>query len=474
MKHSIKPMLMSALCAAVLAACAVGASAQTTASAAQPVTSVLTSDAAQLATPFPQVLAMVLSQDPQVRGAREALNVSLAALKQTRSRLFPTAGVTTDFGRARETSQGTPFDQRTNRTEAFLRWNLFNGFNDTNQITATAHERLASVADLQRTLDDVCQRTVEAYFDWLRLQQQLDWAEQRVVEVAVLSDRVQRQFAGGKVSEGDAQLAASALIDAQFARDSLVAERDTARNKVETLAGAPLGLPQPWAMPAEAALQARVDLSIDEALAKARQGNGQWRAAQERAEAARIRIGRVAPDYLPKLELDLRRRMNDKADPQLNPTTDRAWSLQLSYAIPLGGEIGARREELQARAQGALADVDRVEQSVRGELAAARFRGLQAQAAQEPVARQVRYLQEVVRTSEIQFEAGRRSLLQLIQLRDQRFVAEQRSADNAYRVLNAQSQWLATSGTLATTLGVAVPEDVRSPVQAEGQRTGVR
>ena len=324
---------------------------------------------------------------------------------------------------------------------------------------------MAAVADLQRALDDVCQRTVEAYFDWLRLRQQLDWADQRVNEVAVLSDRVQRQFAGGKVSEGDAQLAASSLIDAEFARNSLRAELDTARVRTEVLAGLPLSRPLPWALPPSAGLEAGFGMLMEDAVAQARLGNGQWRAALERADAARARVGSIAPDYLPKLNLDLRRRLSDRTDPVNNPTTGRSWAVQLTYEVPLGGAIGARQDELAARANGALAEADRVEQSVRGDLAAARFRSVQTREALAPVERQVRYLQEVVRTSEIQYEAGRRSLLQLIQLRDQRYNVEQRSADNSYRMLISQSRWLATSGTLATTLGVAVPEDVRRPIK---------
>lgn len=468
MKSSTKFCVRSTLCAAMFAAFAV---ASAPAFAADPGASAGgpgATSAAQLTSPFPHVLSLVLSQDPQVRSAREALNVSAAELRQARSRLFPSAGVTTNVGRSDQTSLGQGYQQRNNRTEAFLRWNLFSGFNDANQISASDHERLAAVADLQRALDDACQRTLEAYFDWLRLQQQLDRAEQRVLEVTTLADRMQRQFAGGKVSEGDAQLAASALIDAQFARDTLLAERAIARAKVETLAGAPLGLPEPWGLPAVSSLDAR-DLALDEAVAQARLGNGQWRAAQERAEAARIRIGRVAPDYLPKLDLDLRRSLNDRSNPPISPTTNHAWAVQLSYQIPLGGEIGARRDELSARSRIALAEIDRAEQAVRTELATARHRSAQAQASLESVALQVRYLQDVVRTSEMQFEAGRRSLLQLIQLRDQRFNAEQRSADNAYRMLTAQSQWLATSGALAIALGVAVPEDMQRAVQAEGQ-----
>ena len=428
-------------------------------------TSFASTEPVPAASPLPEVLALVLSRDPQVRSAREALNVALAGLAQVRSRLFPSIGLSSSYGQSRETSLGEPLTRHNSRTEGFLRWNLFNGLADQTLIDAGDHERLAAVADLQRALDEACERTVEAYFDWLRLLRQSERAERRVIEIGKLNDRVQKQWAGGKATEGDAQLAASALIDARFTRDMLAADRESARVKIETLAGTRLGAPQDWALPNAASIESRFELPLDDVLAQARAGNGQWRAAEERAVAARTRVGIVAPDYLPKLDLDLRKRLSDRTNPQVDPVQRNSWTVQLTYEIPLGGEIGAKRDELAARAYGALADAERVGQSVRADLATARYRAQQARTAQEPVERQVRYLDDVVRTGEIQFEAGRRSLLQLIQLRDQRFIAEQRSADNAYRMLTAQSQWLALGGTLATTLGVTVPEDPRRRIE---------
>lgn len=428
--------------------------------------------------PFPEVLALVMARDPQVRSAREAFNALIAQAGQAKSRLFPRIGLSTNYGRSQEVSQGALFNRSSNRSEGYLRWNLFNGLADRTQIDATDRERLAAIADLQRALDDACQRSIEAYFDWLRLTRQSERSASRVAQVGALAARVQQQWAGGKVTEGDAQLAASSLIDAQFAHETLVADREAARARIETLAGAPLGQPMPWALPADAATApglaaggaAGVDLPLDEALAQARQGNGQWRAAEERAEAARLRVGVVPADYLPKLDLDVRRRLADHTAPALDPSQRGSWTVQLSYEIPLGGEIGYKRDELHARAQTALAEAARVGQSVRSDLAATRFRAQQARAALEPLQRQIGYLQDVVRTSELQYDAGRRSLLQLIQLRDQRFTAEQRRADNDYRLLSAQSQWLALSGTLARTLGIAVPQDVAQPVAAAALR----
>lgn len=424
--------------------------------------------------PFPEVLALVMARDPQVRSAREALNALIAQAGQARSRLFPRIGLSTNYGRSQEVSQGALFNRSSNRSEAYLRWNLFNGLADRTQIDATDRERLAAIADLQRSLDDACQRSIEAYFDWLRLARQSTHSALRVEQVGMLAARVRQQWEGGKATEGDAELAASSLIDAQFAHETIVADREAARAKIETLAGTRLGQPMPWALPADAAatpgFAAGFDLPLDDALAQARQGNGQWRAAEERAEAARLRVGAVPADYLPKLDLDLRRRLADHTAPTFDPSQRGSWTLQLTYEIPLGGEIGYKRDELRARAQTALADAERVGQSVRSDLAAARFRAQQARAALEPLQRQTGYLQDVVRTSELQYDAGRRSLLQLIQLRDQRFTAEQRSAENDYRLLSAQSQWLALSGALAQTLGIAVPQDVAQPVAAAALR----
>ncbi|CAN5478270.1 hypothetical protein BH11PSE9_BH11PSE9_26210 [soil metagenome] len=427
-------------------------------------------DTTPAASPFPEVLALVTSRDPQVRSAREALNALIAQAGQAQSRLFPRIGLSTNYGRSQESSLGLPFSRSTNRTEAYLRWNLFNGLADKTTIDATDRERLAAIADLQRAIDEACQRSIEAYFDWLRLSRQSERSALRVTQIGALAERVRQQWVGGKATEGDSQLAASALIDAQFAHETLVADREAARVKIETLAGTRLGLPLPWALPTDAAVTAGFELPLDDALAQARLGNGQWRAAEERAEAARLRLGVVPADYLPKLDLDVRRRVADHTAPALDPAQRGSWSLQLTYEIPLGGEIGYRRDELRAKAQAALADADRVGQGVRSDLAATRFRAQQARAALEPLQRQTGYLQDVVRTSELQYDAGRRSLLQLIQLRDQRFTVEQRSADNDYRLLSAQSQWLALSGALAQALGIAVPQDVAQPVAAAARR----
>ena len=68
--------------------------------------------------------------------------------------------------------------------------------------------------------------------------------------------------------------------------------------------------------------------------------------------------------------------------------------------------------------------------------------------------RQAAQYTSLVRAGELQFEAGRRSVSQLIQLRDSRFNVEQRRSEQAQRLLAAQLKLLALQGRLLPALGL--------------------
>jgi len=59
-----------------------------------------------------------------------------------------------------------------------------------------------------------------------------------------------------------------------------------------------------------------------------------------------------------------------------------------------------------------------------------------------------------VRAGELQFDAGRRSLQQLIQLRDSRQAIAQRHADQVHRLLAARMRQAALTGNLLPALGL--------------------
>jgi outer membrane protein TolC len=130
------------------------------------------------------------------------------------------------------------------------------------------------------------------------------------------------------------------------------------------------------------------------------------------------------------------------------------WSLGISLDIPLGGENFARRDESSSRAAQADAEVTRFDQNARTEFEALGPRIDNARRALVNLAEQEKKMALLMRGSSIQFEAGRRSLQQIIQGRDSYFNLQQRRLEQHHRLLLAQMRQLALSGRLLEVFGV--------------------
>lgn len=394
----------------------------------------------------------VLAHDPALRAAREGVAVASAEGVQARSRLWPNAGLSASHGKSRDKDLGLEVDRTRRQSDAYLRWNVFNGLSDRNNIAASERELTAAEEELQRAHADACERAAEAFVDVLRLQDIAQRAARRREEVDGLVGKVGAQVKQGKASEADGQHAVASLIDATVTQENAVADLEAARARLRTLLGeAPFGalvetMPPTFAQD----LPALPDLWD-----RARTGNAQWRAAIARAEAARERIGIIAPEYLPKVDLEVRKNLTNHVSPASSSSeTQRGWTIGLSYDIPLGGEAGGRRDEARHRAAAAEAEAQRVADSVRIDLTASQQRLLQSGAAVPQLDEQIRNLEGVVRAHELQWDSGRRSLMQLIDVRDSRYAAEQRAADNRYRWLTSRLRLLVLTGMLPETLGI--------------------
>lgn len=400
-----------------------------------------------------EALAQALAHDPQVAGARALVATADAQGRQARSRLWPTAGLSANYGRGKDMDAARDLDRTTDRSEAFLRWNLFNGLEDSRAIDAQQLAQIGAQAELLRALDEACERVASAYFELLRQQQLAVHAEQRLAEVEALVRRVERQTELGKGAQADAQLAAASRIDARLALDTVQSSQRAAQVQLQVLLGAPVGhaLRVQDAAPPPADIQQ----TLDAWQAQAQQQNGQWLAAAARMAEAQARISTVAPEYLPRVDLDLRRRLYDRTEPAATTAQRRGWSVGLTYEVPLGGAPGARRDEARARADAAEAELRRVRDTVQADLGVARQQALQADRAAPQLTRQRDHWEAVVRASELQYDAGRRSLMQLVDQHDRRFAVQQRDVDNAWQRAIAHLRLRRLGGDLAEWFGVA-------------------
>lgn len=439
---------------------AVSAAVFSAAAGAAPAASSDAEPAAQASTllRFTEALQLALQRDGDLQSARAAVRAAQAQVDQLRSRFFPSAGVQYEQGRRVTEEGGTPFDRHLRSTEGFVRWNVYNGGADKTQLDAATLELQAVQADARQALEDACERVAKAYIELQRQQALLQAARRRHAELVDLVERVGRQVAAGKSPSSDGDLAQSSLIDAQLSVASSQADLLAAQAQLSVLTGQAGALraedTPPGATPWPPGLALAPEAPLEDWWALALRGNAGAQAAAVRREAARARVPLIASEYLPKADLTLSKTLSDRTVPVESTQSRRSWTLAVSYEVPLGGGGTARREEARARAEAAQSQAWRSEQAVRGELGVVRQQALQSAQALPAVGRQREHLEATVRASDLQYQAGRRSLLQLIDQRDRRFNTEQRQVDAAWRLRQSLLRMSVLTGSLASLLGV--------------------
>lgn len=409
---------------------------------------------------LPALLARILPADPQVRSARALADAAAERRQQTQSRLWPTVGLNVNLGGAAETELGRPVNRSTDRMEASMRWNLYNAGNDAAELRAATLDMQAAQEELRRAQEEASTRIAEAYLDLLRLESLLPKALERLQAVQALARQVRLQAEIGKLSNADASQAEASELDAEIIYQELVADHAGARRRLAVMSGAdsvdkvpavlPVVLPPPsLESPAPAMLLTA--------------GPGQVAAAQERARAARERVRPLSSLAAPRIDFELRQRLRDKTSPQVTTEQQHSWGVVARWDFPVGGELQSRQAEARLRAEAAESEAQRIANTLSAELATLGPRIAETANTITRLERQIEQYNALVRAGELQFEAGRRTVAQLIQLRESRFLAEQRRAEQVHRHLTARLRQLSLNGALLPALGL--PETVSVPLR---------
>lgn len=407
---------------------------------------------------LPLLLAQALPRDPQVQGAQAVLAVAQARYRQARSRLFPNLGLQAENGRSTDLDGRFTVERQTRQVEATLRWNIYRGGADQGDIAASEFEVAAAEADLRRAKEESAERLAEAYFDLLRLARTRDHAGARLAEVVQLVAQVARQSEAGKLSDLDLQQAQNAQLEAELAQEALDSDYRSAQIKLRLLAGVELpGELTDFSFEINAGRNPVSNTAHNPVSNTAHNvaHNAALMSAQARSAAARLRVRNLAETLAPKVDLDVRHLLNNHTTPPQSTVQQHGWSVGVSWDWPLGGENLARRDETLARADQAEAEIGRAELTARAELEALNPRIANLQRSLLNLAEQEQKMALLVRGNAIQFEAGRRSLQQIIQSRDSYFSLQQRRVEQHHRLLLAQMRQLALSGQLLQSLGLA-------------------
>ncbi|MDP2833729.1 MAG: TolC family protein [Pseudomonadota bacterium] len=200
-----------------------------------------------LAAPLPAVVEQVLQRHPDIRSSQALLDATDAQIRQTRSDFFPTFGLNYRQSDARDSQSGVSIDRNTQRGNAVLRWNLFNGRADTHRLRSVGLNREAAVADLDDAHERIALEVTEAYAELVRLRQRLDLAEVLIKEYEALHVSVKKRVDAGRVSPADLDQIQSDLIRIRTQQSQLRGQLGGAEYRYRLLTGLPpANLSSPW------------------------------------------------------------------------------------------------------------------------------------------------------------------------------------------------------------------------------------
>ncbi len=401
------------------------------------------------AAPLPEVLARVLEANPDVRSSAALLRAADAAVWQARSEFLPTVGVQQTHSSSRDRPAGatTYGDTRTQRREAFLRWALFNGYSDYYGHRAAEYSQEAAESDLAEARESVALRLTEIYLEVLRLTEQLQLAQAYVEDLRRLIADVELRAEAGRIPPVEVDQAKSQLIGAENELSQQRTQLAAAKNAFRQILGsAPVDLRVPKLT------ETLANESLDDLLARAEGNSPRLKAARQRVAAKDAEVGAATAGFLPRLSLETRKRLS--AAPSTTLLSDQAQSetLQLSLEIPLGGKNFSRRTELVEKKAAAQAEADAKVLQLRTDLGDAHSNLREARYMAPLLKEKALASYKVVSAYRLQFDAGRRTLLDLLNVREALYQSLSLRNNNRHGRLVATARLERLLGTLTQTL----------------------
>ena len=396
---------------------------------------------------LPAVVDKVLLQQPSVRSAQALLRAADAQITQVRSDFLPSLGLTYRNSDARDETQGQPLNRNIRRSDASLRWNIFNGGADTNRLRSIGLARDAADADLDEVLERVAYDITENYADVVRLRQTMDSLNATIARQERVEANVARRVEAGRIPSAELDLMHVRLIQSRTLLGQLRAQLGTAEYRYRLLTGqAPEGLVAPAIQPADK------DGDIDGLVKRIHERNPRLRAALQRTAARQADIGVARGSFFPAVDLSYSKRLDNTTIPVPVSDSDRSAQVQVSIDIPLGGKNIGRHTEAVERHQAAQADADDLLLKVSKEITDLYRQFAEAREIAPLMEERVVAAQRVAAAYELHFEAGRRSLNDLSITQEDLFNAQRALIENRAQQTTLQAQLLGFAGELREAL----------------------
>lgn len=332
---------------------------------------------------------------------------------------------------------------------------LFDGFFTKNEVARQKATLQAASFRVLAAAEDVGLRATQTYLDVLRRQEQVALAKDNLEAHQRVYDQIRMRSERGVGRTADTDQAAGRLA---LARANLEAQQGNLRDAEIAYVRVVGEMPAELALPTVPADKMPADLPG--LVGEARETHPTLLSAVADIDATTAQHEQARSNDFPRFDLELGASHNDNIDGVRGADEDLIAMVRMNYNIYRGGADLARKRSTAHRITEAKNIRDRAEDQVIEEASLSWNDYLTAQTRLE-LLRLHADSANATRTAYLkQFNIGQRTLLDLLDTENERFVAESNYIDGKYRLMYAHYRIFGSKGQLLGTLGVTPPEFV--------------
>lgn len=329
---------------------------------------------------------------------------------------------------------------------------LFDGYNASSEVDRQENRVRSAAHRVRETAELVALDATEAYLNVLRSRQLFEAARDNLAAHRALQSDISRRAEGGAGTEGDVHQAEARVSQAEATLAQIEGDLRDAEARYNSVVGHfPDNLTRPQ-VPQEL-MPTTVDAAVEAALHESPTVD----ISESDVRVAKAELTQTQSTMYPQLTIE-GSALRAKDQDGLRTTRDQVGAgVVMRWNLYRGGADMARKREFEARqaeAESTLARTNReIEQRVRQAWAAREA----ARSRAEHFARQVSANQLVLEAYKKQFDAGERTLLDVLDAQNELFVSNSSMLTSYYTAMFGDYQVLAERGALLASLGVSQP-----------------
>ena len=406
------------------------------------------------AMPLDEAVRLAVATNPKIEAAEATYRATEETLKQAMGRLMPEINLRMEYGKQKiDRPQGLGPDvnnvwRNSRSVTASFRQVLLDGFDRANDIYRSRARIEAASGKIQARSEAVALAGVEAYIDIVRHTDLLAFAYANVKRHEELAQRIRASFTGGNAPIGDLQQTEERIEAAKSLVAQIKISLETAKAKFRNVVGAePIKLSAvryPEGLPG----------SPDEAVEIAAGNNPRIRASLSEIDVGHFDQKQFESSLYPQLSLEGSATRGEDLEGTPGRNDELKGMVVLSWKVFDGGIRRSRARELSERAAALRAEHDALLRDIRQDIQIAWARYVEGRSQVTALRRQLDQNNKLVDTYFNEYEAGKRSLLDVLDAQNTRFRSRYELSNAESIRLFASYEMLASMGGLLKYFGI--------------------